>query len=118
MDDEAAAGAVDRAGDGLPVPGRQGAQVDHLGVQPFDRELLGGEQRALDGRPPGDDGEVAPWTHGRRPSRRDDVVRSRVGVGGVALAEEVLVLEEQHRVLAPEGGAQEPRGVAGAVTGT
>ena len=53
---------------------------------------------------------------GRRTSpdaERDDVVGGRERVDGVGLAQQVLVLEEQHRVLAPERVAQQPGGVAG-----
>ena len=46
-------------------------------------------------------------------AERDDVVGRRERVDGVGLAQQVLVLEEQHRVVAGEGVAQEAGGVAG-----
>ena len=45
-------------------------------------------------------------------AERDQVVGRRERVPGVLLAKQVLVLEEQHRVLAAEGGAEQPGGVA------
>ena len=54
---------------------------------------------------------VAP-RHVATPAERHDVVGAGERVAGVRLAQQVLVLEEQHRVLAPERRPQQAGGVA------
>ena len=57
---------------------------------------------ALHQRPPGDQGHVRARPHQARPPERHRVVGPGVGLLGVGLPVEVLVLEEQHRVLAAD----------------
>ena len=85
------------------------SMISTLGVV---AELLRGLLRAVHRRAPRDDGDAVAAAHvGAAPERQHPVLgRHRVAV--VALAVEVLVLEEQHRVLAAERGAQQPRRVA------
>src|SRR5437773_1172279 len=61
----------------------------------------------------GEDGEATAGPDHVRLAGRDEVVRRGERVACVGLAKQVLVLEEQHRVLDPEGGAEQPGGVAG-----
>ena len=55
----------------------------------------------------------SPGTADVAPAERDHVVGRRERVAGVGLAQQVLVLEEQHRVLAAERVAQQAGRVAG-----
>ena len=108
-----------RRRDQVTVPRHEGPEVDdlelaaELGLHP-----LGGDERLLDHRAPGHHREVAAGPPDRAPAERDHVLGRRVRVARVRLAQEVLVLEEQHRVLAAERGAQQPDGVARRETGT
>ncbi len=107
------AGLFHAGGDGLPVVGAQGAQVQDLDLDAVEGRLAGGQDRALDQCPIGDHRQVPALLHPGRTPEGDRVVRSGVGALVVDLAVEVLVLEEEDRVLATDGGAQEPVGVLG-----
>ena len=71
-----------------------------------------GLERLLDGRTPRHDREVAPRSPDGATAERHQVVRRRELVARVGLAEQVLVLEEEDRVFAVEGGAEQTDGVS------
>ena len=62
---------------------------------------------------PGDDGELVAVDRDPAPAERDLELPGREGIPGVGLAQQVLVLEEQHRVLGLQGRPQQPDGVGG-----
>ena len=70
--------------------------------------------REVHGRAPGHDGDGVASRHVRAAAEGQQPVGRGVRVAVVPLAIEVLVLEEQHRILVAERGAEEPDGVTGA----
>ena len=77
-------------------------------------ELLGREFGPVHCRAPRDDGDTVAARDVRPLPERQQPVGRRQGIAVVALAVEMLVLEEQHRVFAAERGAQQTGRVAGA----
>ena len=73
--------------------------------------LLRREQRPLHERAPRDDDDVAAFAAHRGLAERNHVVGPGILAFVVGLAVEVLVLEEQHRVVAADRGPQQSRGV-------
>ena len=81
-------------------------------------ELLRRELGAVHGRAPRHDRDAIAARHVRALAERQHPVGGRHRIAVVALPVQVLVLEEQHRVLAPERGAQEARRRRARATGT
>ena len=73
--------------------------------------LLRGEQRPLHERAPREDDDVRALAHDRGLAERDHVVGARVRRLVVGLPIQVLVLAEQHRVVAANRRAQQAGGV-------
>ena len=67
---------------------------------------------AVHGGAPRDDRRPIAARHVRAATERQHPVGGRHRVAVVALAVQVLVLEEEHRILAPERGAQQAGGIA------
>src|SRR3989442_1303145 len=102
----------DRRGDRLPIHRREATQVDHLDARTVALlELLRRDQRPLHHGAVRHDGQVPPFPHDPGLAERDHGVRARVRGLVVRLAVEVLVLEEQHRVVAADRGAEQAVGV-------
>src|SRR6266511_1562123 len=98
----------------VPVHGREAAEIHHLHARAVVLlELLRGDERALYHGAVGHDGEVAPLPHDLRLAERDHEVRAGVRRLVVGLAVQVLVLEEQHGIVAADRGAQQPVGIQG-----
>ena len=108
-----AIGFLDGRADGLPIVGREGAQVDHLdadvGVLPL--HLHGSLQSFLDHRAVGHDGEAVAGLDDFGAAERDGEVRAGMRRAIVRLAIQALVLEEQNRIVAADGGAQQAAGI-------
>ena len=58
MDDEGAAGLLDRGGDGVLVVGDQGAEIDDLGLDSFGGEVGGGLEAGPGAGSIGDEGQL------------------------------------------------------------
>ncbi len=95
--------------DAVPVERRDRAQVDDHRVDPVLLSLLGRQQRALDERAPGQHHDVGAFAPDRGFAERDHELGSLVRALVVGLAVQVLVLEEEHRVVAADRRAQQPR---------
>src|SRR5258705_18866 len=76
-------------------------------------ELLGSDQRALYDRALGHHGQARPFPYDLRLAERDHEVGAGIRGFVVGLAVEVLVFEEQHGIVAADGGAQQAVGVEG-----
>ena len=73
--------------------------------------LVRGDERSLHQRAPGDDEHVGAVAAQARLAERNHEVFARVLALVVGLPVEVLVLEEQHRIVAADRRAQQPGGV-------
>ena len=112
MHDERPARLADRRRDRLPVERREGPQIDHLRLDTLlTGQRLGGPPRPLDERAVGDDGHVPPFTYDARLREWDGVVGAGVGTLVVGLAVQMLMLEEQHRILRAQRRSQQSIGV-------
>ena len=78
---------------------------------PFALERRRGHFGAMHQRAVGDDGEVAAFAHHARLAERNREIRARIRRAVVGLAIELLVFEEQHRIVAADGRAQQAAGV-------
>ena len=103
-----AVGLLHRRGDAVPVERGDRAQVDDHHADAVLLRLLRGEERALDQGAPGDDDDIGAFAADRGLAERHHVVAARVFALVVGLAVEVLVLEEQHRVVAADRRPQQP----------
>ena len=115
MHDHRSAGSADRFPDEVMVPRRERAQVDDLhGRAAVGFKLGGGLFGLVDRCSVGDDGDVIAGPDDRALSERDLVSGWRKRVAGVWLTEQVLVLEEQHRILNVECRPKKTGGIGGA----
>ncbi len=112
VDDDAAPGLLDRGEDGVGVERLDRGDVDDLGRHAPCGEGVGGGERLLGHRAPGDERDIAPFAQ-----READVERQRLaGVVDLLLERTVdaLGLEEHHRIGIAHGGQQQavgaPRG--------
>src|SRR5262245_56774972 len=94
-------------GDGFPVVGHDRPKVQDGGADMILLGLLCREQRPLHEGAPRDDEHVIAFPSQARAAERNHEVFARVFALVVGLPVQVLVLEEQHRVVAPDGGPQE-----------
>ena len=108
-----AAGPGDRLGDSGPVVGCQRAQVEHHDADAPLGRALGREQRPLHEGTPGDHHDVGAVPPNTRAPERDLVVRSAVDRFAVDLTIQMLVLEKQDRVVAPDRRSEQTGGVIG-----
>ena len=124
MHDDAAAGLLHRGLDGLDVDGHQGAQVDHLRVDPA---VLRRRQRHVHHDAIGQHGQRLALAQRVRLAERHGVVLGRhvglrmtgpgrdgllvVAVEGAVV--DALGLQEEHRVVVLDGGDQQALGVVG-----
>ena len=74
-------------------------------------QLVGGLQGAGNDGAVGDDGEVLAGAHDLGLAEGDGVIGAGIGAAAEGLAIEALVLEEEHGVVAADGGAQQAVGV-------
>ena len=72
----------------------------------FIEELLRGELGSMDGGTPGRDSEVTAFADLRGFAKWNDEVFAREWIHRVALSKEVLVLEEEHGILAKQRGPE------------
>src|SRR3989442_1359880 len=101
-----------RRRDRVPIHRREATQVDHLDARPVPLlELLRRDERPLHDGAVRQDRQVPPFPHDPGLAERDHEVRARVRGLVVRLAVEVLLLEEQHRVVAADRGAEQAVGV-------
>ena len=113
-----AVGLLDRGGDRVPVERHDRAQVDDLDADAVLLRLLRREQRTLDQRAPGQHDDIGAFAADGGLAERHHVVGARVHALVVGLPVEVLVLEEQHRIVAADRRAQQAGGVLRRSTGT
>ena len=109
-----AAGLGNRGGNRFPVVGVERAQIQDLGLRPrFALGLRRRLERALHQRAIGNYSNVTTWAHHMGLAERHHVLGTGVSGPVVGGAVEVLVLEEQYRVVAADGSAQQPVAVQG-----
>src|SRR2546423_8009993 len=95
-------------GDRLPVVGRERAQINHFGVDALLLlRVLRGDERALDERAVGDDGQVSALADCPGLREGDHKIVAGVGTLVIGLAVEVLVFEEEDGVVAAYRRAQQ-----------
>ena len=102
-------GLADGLADRVPVEWHQRAQVDDAHADVLPLGLLRREERALDERAPGNHGDVATLAANRGAREGNRVIGPGIGALVVGLAVQVLVLEEQHRIVAADGRAEQTR---------
>ena len=101
-----------RAGDQLGVERGERARIDNLGADALALESACGAQRVRDERAEGDDGDVRSFADDAPDAEFDAVPLARHGRG--LGEEELLLLEEDHRVLSPDRRGEEALRVVGA----
>src|SRR2546428_11699276 len=105
--DDDTIGALDVRGDRVPVVRHDRPQVEHRDAEMILLRLLAGQDRSLHERAPRDDEDVIAFAAQARLAERDHEVFAGVLTFVVRLPVEVLVLEEQHRVVAANRRAQQ-----------
>ena len=115
MDDEELAGLLDRLQYSFPVQRLEGPQVYHLHLDTFLGQDTRRLQAVVEHQAVGDDGDVAPGAFYVRLADGDGVFP----IGDLPPDEAVglLMLQEHHRVVVPDGGLQQPFGVVGSGRG-
>ena len=110
-----AAGFLHTGADGVPIAG-----IESPEIQDFDGDLRvaafhveRGLQSLLDDSSVGDDGERLAGFCDARFAERDHKTRPGGGGAVIHLAVELLVFEEEHRVIAADGGSEQSCGVFG-----
>src|SRR6267154_2574387 len=98
-------------GDGVPIVGRERAEIDNLDGDAFALELRGGDFGAMHDGAEGDDADVAALFDYAGFAERNGIVGPRIFRTIVGLAVKMLVLEKHYRIVATYGGAQEARNV-------
>ena len=106
-----AVGLLHCLGDAVPVVGHDGAKVDHHRADAVLLGLLRREQGSLHQRAIGEDDDIGAFAADRGLAERDHVLGARILALVVGLAVQVLVLEEQHRIVAADRGAEQARSV-------
>ena len=96
-------------GDRFPIVRRQGTKIDDLDRNALALELRRGHFRAVHDGSVGHDAYVAAFLHKASLTERHGVIRAGVFRAIVRLPVEMFVLEEHHRIVAADGGAQESR---------
>src|SRR5258708_26895586 len=108
MRDNHAAGFADRCCNGLPIVRTESSQVDQLHADSLlALDLLGCLQRAWNDGAVSNDCEVAAFFYGLGFAKWDHVVRSRIRRATVSFAVETFMFQEQHRIVAADGRAQQ-----------
>src|ERR1700722_6266242 len=95
----------------FPVVGRERAEIDDFDRDAFALELRGGDLGAVDNGAVGDDADVSAFFDESRFAERNGVVGSGIFGAVVGLAIKMFVLEEHHRIVAANRGAQHSRDV-------
>ena len=108
---DGAAGLLHRGDDGVGVHRAQRAQVDHLGLDAFLGQFVGGLQRVGHAVRPGDDGDVTAGAHDPRLADRDHVIVEFRHLAGMAVQH--FVFEEDHRIGIADRGLQQALVVGG-----
>src|SRR5580704_16160378 len=93
-------------GDGFPVIGRERSEINDLDGYAFALELRGGDLGAVDNGAVGDDADVSAFFDESRFAERNGVVGSGIFGAVIGLAIKMFVLEEHHRIVAANRGAQ------------
>src|SRR6266851_6354604 len=99
---------ADGGGDGVPIVGRERAEIDDFNGDAFALELRGGDFGTMHDGAEGDDADFAAFFDDVRFAEGNSVVGSGIFGAIVGLAIEVLVLEEHHRIIAADGSAEQP----------
>ena len=99
------------APDGFPVVGREGAEVQDFHGNAVPGRFPGGEFGAMDERAESDERQVLAGPHGARLPEGNHEVGSGIGALVVGLPVQMLVLEEDDRILATDRGAEQPCGI-------
>ena len=100
------AGLAYRGRNCVPVIGAKGAQINQLHAHAlFALDLLRGLQSARDDRAISNHREVIALLHDFGFAKWDHVIRAGISVASIEFAVEALVLQEQHRIVATNGGA-------------
>src|SRR6266850_5960539 len=94
-------------GDGVPIVGRERAEIDDLDGDAFAFELRGGDFGAMHDGAESDDADVAPFFDYAGFTERDGIVGPGIFGTIVGLAVKMLVLEKHYGIVAAHGGAQE-----------
>ena len=105
--DDDAVGAPDVGRDRIPVVRRDRAQVEDGDADMVLFGLLRRQDRSLNQRAPRDDEDVIALATQARAAERDHEIFARILAFVVRLAVQVLMLEEQHRVLAANRRTQQ-----------
>src|SRR6266545_4170275 len=113
VDDDGAAGLLDRGHECFAIERRDRQQIDHLGVDPvLVAEDIGGLEGDADHGAVGDQRESAPFArHMRAPERHRFALLRNLLLGGVV---ERLRFEEDHGIGIADGGGEQRARIAGA----
>ena len=98
---------ADGGGDRFPIVGRERAKVDDFDGDAFALELRGSDFGAMHDGAVGDDADVGAFFDEAGFAERDGVIGTGIFGAIVRLAVEMFVLEEHHRVVAADRGAQQ-----------
>ena len=98
---------ADAGGDGFPVIGREGAQVNDFDGDAVAFKSGGGDFGAVNDGAVSDDADLRACFDDPGFTEGDRVVGAGIFGAVVGLAVEMLVLEEHHRVITADGGAQQ-----------
>ena len=111
MGHDDAAGLADAGGDGFPVVGIEGAQVEDFNVDSLTLSLLRGLHGTGHKGAIGDERDVDAGADDFGLAEGDGELGAGIGGAAVGFAVEALVLEKQDRIVAANGGAEESVGV-------
>src|SRR5208283_164137 len=93
-------------GDGIPIVGRERAKIEDFDGNAFALEGRGGNFSAANDGAIGDDADLFAFLDQAGFAERNGEIRAGVFGAIVGLAIEMFVLEEHHRIVAANGGAQ------------
>ena len=111
--DDDAVGRADRGRNRVPVERRDRPQIHDHRADAVLLRLLCRDERPLHHRAPRDDDHVGAGPADGRAAEGNREVRAGIRALVVRLAIQVLVLEEEHRIVAADRRAQQPRRVLG-----